>query len=123
VTPGLSPLEGGDTLLRKGGGAKMSDKRYPDVWEFTENAPGYAENTADLWHWSTNYAAGQGPITLFLDLIGYTEEEYGERMYNFMDNSLGYVELSKLADALREYADRPTEVMEWVRELLSYEDA
>lgn len=92
-----------------------------DIWTFTEDPPEYVAKTADLWHWSTNYDAGRGPFTLFLDLIGYSVEEIGEPLYSMADASLGYVELSKLADALTEYTARPTDVRAWVYELLAFD--
>ena len=94
---------------------------YADVWEYAENAPDYASATSDLWHWSTNYHAGRGPITLFLDLIGWSEENVGEPLYNMREASLGYLELSKLAGALQEYAARPTDVRAWIDGLLAYD--
>jgi len=94
---------------------------YEDVWQYAENAPEYATATADLWHWSTNYDAGKGPISLFLDLIGWSDENLGEPIYDLKDASLGYLELSKLADALKEYSDRPTDVREWIDGLLQYD--
>lgn len=57
-----------------------------------------------LYEWSLNYRTGEGPITLFLDLIGYTVEEIGETLYDPMKAGLGYLELDYLADALKEYA-------------------
>lgn len=93
----------------------------PDVWEYHESAPAYVEATADLWHWSTNYDAGKGPFTLFLDLIGWSEDEIGEPLYSLKDASLGYLELDKLGAALREYSDRPTDVRAWVDGLIAAE--
>lgn len=101
----------------------VEDKTYQDVWEYAENAPDYAQATSDLWHWSTNYDAGKGPITLFLDLIGWSEENIGEPLYSLKDASLGYLELDKLAKALTEYADRPTDVREWIDGLLQYDES
>ena len=96
---------------------------YEDVWQYAENAPDYCKATSGLWHWSTNYDAGKGPITLFLDLTGWSEENIGEPLYSLKDASLGYLELGKLADALNEYADRPTDVMEWLEGLLQYDES
>src|SRR3954468_17678079 len=92
-----------------------------DVWELCENAPQYCESVADLYHWSTNYDAGRGPMTLFLDLIGWSEDNIGEPLYSLKDASLGYLELDKLAKALGEYADRPTDVLSFVDELMRAE--
>ncbi len=92
-----------------------------DVWTFTESAPDYARATSDLWYWSTNHDAGRGPITLYLDLIGWSDDNIGEPLYSLADASLGYIELAKLAAALTEYADRPQDVREWVDRLCSLE--
>lgn len=92
-----------------------------DVWELCENPPAGCADVADLYHWSTNYDAGKGPFTLFLDLIGYSDEHLGEPLYNLRDASLGYVELDKLADALKQYADRPGDVREFVDALIEAE--
>lgn len=107
-----------------------------DVWEFVEAAPKGVAAVADLWHWSTNYDAGDGPFALFLDMIGYSDEEFGMPLYGptvklmgelsrtgSWDALLGYVELGKLADALTQYADRPQEVRAWVDELLNYDES
>lgn len=99
----------------------MHDDRI-DVWQFTEDAPEYAQATADLWHWSTNYDSGEGPFTLFLDMIGWSDLNIGSSLYGPVHaDGLGYVELDKLAKALTEYADRPTDVGEWVEQLMTME--
>lgn len=79
------------------------------------------EAIADLWRWSQNFEAGKGPATAFLDLIGYSEEEFGEGMYDFSNTQLGYLEIGKLGRALTEYAQNPTGVMWFVRQLLEAE--
>ena len=112
-------------------------KAPSDVWGFTDEAPVFASDVADLWHWSTNFAAGEGPFTLFLDMIGWSDENIGDPLYmptaQYVhesrrdiipwDSRLGYVELSKLADALKQYADRPQDVRAWVDELLTYDES
>lgn len=98
-----------------------------DVWAILDEAPVYATAVGDLYHWSTNYNAGYGPFVLFLDMVGYSDDEYGQTMYaptlRESDNArglhswgseLGYVELSKLGAALVEYADRPQDVRAFV---------
>lgn len=78
-------------------------------YELLENVPDYATETAALFDWSENYSF-PSPASLFLDLIGWSEEELGERLTaNAMPN-LGYLELDYLGDALKEYATRPGEV-------------
>jgi hypothetical protein len=90
-----------------------------DIWTFTDEAPAYAERTSSLWHWSTNFDAGTGPFALYLDLIGWSDDVLGEPIYNLSTADLGYMELDRLADALKEYAERPTDVREWVDELMA----
>ena len=86
-----------------------------DIWQMLEEtAPQGCENVQDLYSWSSNYDAGKGPFTLFLDLIGWSEDELGEPYA-----SLGYV--GKLAEALTEYADRPHDVREYVDALMAAE--
>lgn len=93
-----------------------------DIWELLEqDAPDGCSAVQDLYSWSLNYDAGKGPFTLFCDLIGWSQDELGETMYNLRDASLGYVELSKLAHALEEYADQPTNVREYVEQLIATE--
>jgi hypothetical protein len=100
----------------------MTDTDSPDVWELCEAPPSGCDGVADLYHWSTNYDAGKGPFTLFLDLIGFSADEYGESLYVLGDASgLGYVELGKLAVALTEYADRPHDVRAFVEALMEAE--
>lgn len=93
-----------------------------DIWAMLEEtAPEGCEATQDLYSWSLNYDAGKGPFTLFLDLIGWSEDAYGETYYDLKGASLGYLELSKLAEALTEYADRPHDVREYVDALMEAE--
>lgn len=97
----------------------MTDK---DIWAMLEeSAPKGCEAVQDLYSWSLNYDAGKGPFTLFLDLIGYSFDEFGEALFTLTESSLGYVELGKLAAALTEYADRPHDVREYVDALMAAE--
>jgi hypothetical protein len=96
---------------------------HDNIWSFVDDTPAYADAVAELWHWSTNYDCGKGPITLFLDLIGWSDDNLGEPLYNLKGESLGYVELSKLASALDQYTDRPADVRAWIDELLAFDEA
>jgi hypothetical protein len=87
-----------------------------DVWSFMELLPSEYDALVDLYSWGENYDAGNpsNPFPLFLDLIGYSEDNYGGRVSNWGADSrrvgsLGYVELHKLARALDLYSDRPRE--------------
>lgn len=93
-----------------------------DIWAvLEEDAPKGCESVQDLYSWSTNYDPGKGPFSLFLDLIGYSEDEFGEDVYNMRDRSLGYLELSKLASALESYSVDPHGVREYVDLLMRAE--
>jgi hypothetical protein len=89
-----------------------------------EVTPTYAECVGELYHWSSNYN-NFSPFRKFLDLIGYTEEMYGEEMplsnWERPSFELGYVELGKLGEALSEYANRPEDVTRFIAELLEVE--
>lgn len=92
------------------------------IWTMLEEkAPAGCEAVQDLYSWSLNYDPGKGPFTLFLDLIGWTQEEYGETLYNLSEPSLGWMELSKLTAALAEYVAYTDTVRTFVAELLEAE--
>jgi hypothetical protein len=74
-----------------------------------------------LYQWSTNYEAGKTPFTLFIDLIGYTQEQYGEALYNLDKPQLGYLELDYLGDALKEYATIGQDAYDFVVRILDAE--
>tara|TARA_R100000458_G_scaffold55803_1_gene60114 strand:+ start:360 stop:680 length:321 start_codon:yes stop_codon:yes gene_type:complete len=62
-----------------------------------------------LYEWSQgNYETGVSPLNVFMDLIGYSEDRYGENTYQGKEFSdcLGYLELCMLADALKAYENR-----------------
>ena len=76
---------------------------------------------AGLYQWSTNYEAGKTPFTLFIDLIGYTQEQYGEALYDLDKPQLGYLELDYLGDALKEYATIGGDAYDFVVRILEAE--
>ena len=93
-----------------------------DIWAMLEqDAPEGCGSVQDLYSWSLNFDSGTGPFTLFLDLTGYSVEEFGDRMYDMERMALGFVELSKLAAALESYSTRPYDVTEYVTALLTAE--
>jgi len=97
------------------------DETGRTVEDLLDDAPDECDAVARLYSWSTNFDAGTGPMTLFLDLIGWSEEHIGEALYPLGKASLGYMELDKLAAALSAYADRPQDVREYVDALLEAE--
>lgn len=74
----------------------------------------------DLWSWSDNFSF-PSPASLFLDLIGWSEEELGERLCNQTMPPLGWEEQHRLGWALLAHAHRPADVLERVAELMAAE--
>lgn len=74
----------------------------------------------DLWSWSDNFSFPT-PASLFLDLIGYSEDELGERLCSRTMPALGWEEQHRLGWALLAHAHRPGDVLERVAELLADE--
>lgn len=86
------------------------------------NAPTYCEGVESLYSFASNHE-GFAPFRKFLDLIGYTEDEFGSPLGDWSkpSSALGYLEIGLLAEALTEYANRPHDVTDFVKELLSVE--
>lgn len=93
----------------------MTEKFYTAC----ENAPEYVSDTAHLFSWCEGNYDFPAPSSLFLDLIGYSEEQLGEDLCRDKKPSLKALEIDLLAKALTEYANRPTDVYEWVEELMN----
>lgn len=115
----------------------MSASEIVTVWDYSDNAPEWAEPLAACWSWSLNCDPAGNPFTALLDLVGFSEDEFGGRLFPWAgrddydrrthrftrrDWSLGWVEVGKLADALALWADRPYDCAEWVRGLFACED-
>lgn len=101
-----------------------NDTTREDIWTLLEqDAPEGCTAVQDLYSWSLNFDAGKGPFSLFVDLIGWSDENFGTPIYAGNDpaTGLGYVELSKLGAALVEYSDRPGRVRDYVDQLINAE--
>jgi len=88
--------------------------------DMIDNTSDLTKETASLFSWSENYEY-PSPATLFLDLIGYSDEHFGEPMYD-LSKALGYLEIAMLADAMKEYAENPQQVSAFVETLLASDD-
>jgi hypothetical protein len=92
------------------------------VWDFLELPNPRASHAQALYSWGLNCDRTGNPFLLFLDLIGWTDDNYGEETRLMERGShYGYTELGYLADALTEYADRPHDVRAWVDDLMECE--
>ena len=98
----------------------MSTAKYDQM---LNDASAQVDRVAKLISWSENYEYPT-PFTLFLDVIGWSEQEFGERQCKDKFPALGYLEVGMLADALQQYSDYPSQVEDWIGELLAaeYED-
>lgn len=88
------------------------------IWDLLENPNPNQENIAGLISWSMNYDLKTGtPYHIFLDLIGYSADEYGSNLFNYdnVQKVLGYMELDYLGDALKEYAENPQAVLDFIQ--------
>jgi hypothetical protein len=70
-----------------------------------------------LFSWSQNYDF-PSPFSVFLDLTGYSQEEFGESLVKDPSAVLGYLEMGMLGRALDEYATDPGRCEDYVRFLL-----
>lgn len=87
------------------------------IWDLLEDPKPNVEHTAGLISWSMNYDLKTGtPYHIFLDLIGYSMEEFGSKLFNYenIQKVLGYMELDYLGDALKEYAENPQAVLDFI---------
>jgi len=92
-----------------------------DIWEFLEDeTKKHPKRTKELFDWSLNFDHKDRPFNLFLDIIGYSDDNYGHPMYDGTTR-LGYVEADYLGKALMEWANKPQQIEAWVTELMSCE--
>jgi hypothetical protein len=92
------------------------------VWEYLEAETRHAESVRELANWSRNYDIITGtPFQLFLDLIGYSDENYGVNLIKKPHEVIGYLEADYLGDALKEYATNPQAVTDWIDGLMTVE--
>ena len=58
------------------------------------------EKLTELYEWSANYESGKNPFCVYLDLIGYSQEYYGNNIVDDPSKFLGYLEYTMLANCL-----------------------
>lgn len=88
-----------------------------ELHEVLENASPKVQAIAELVDWSLNYDYQTGtPYWAFLDLIGYSDEEYGAKL-NPESFSLDYSSADSFAAALVVWATRPEAAYDFIREV------
>lgn len=106
----MTGLESGEYLCNDCA-AKMS------VEDLLENAPSHAQGVADLYRWATNYDYQTGtPYWAFCDLIGYSDDQYGQKM-NPAKFTLDYMSSDAFTAALNEWSNRPSDVTDFMDKL------
>ena len=92
-----------------------------DIWEFLDQETTNAEGVRELAFFSaSNQNVKRGTtFGVFLDLIGWSEEKYGQSLVSNPSGLIGYVEADLLADALKDWSNRPLDVEAWVDKFLA----
>lgn len=98
----------------------MDTETTTTVWEFLELPNTSAREAQACYEWGLNCDRNSNPFLVFLDLIDWSEVNYGERLCP-KPETLGYMELNYLADALNEYTLAPNEVTAWLDALMMTE--
>ena len=88
--------------------------------------PPQASAIEELHDWSLNFEAGLNPYCLFIDIIGYSVDRYGDNAYSHdlknCGEIFGYKELCLLADALKVFENTGyDEVYGWCDKLTESE--
>lgn len=91
-----------------------------NVWDYLEQENPHAQHTQALYAWGLNCERNSNPFLVFLDLIGWSDDNHGEPLMD-KPTSLAYVELEYLTDALKEYTNDPHRVSAWVDGLMNTE--
>jgi hypothetical protein len=105
-----------ETKQQRKGTNKMTTQKFYDL---CDTAPEYAEDTAHLFSWCEGNYNFPAPSSLFLDLVKYSEDHFGENLTSQKMPDLGYLEIDLLAKALMEYAKRPNDVRDFVDKLMN----
>ena len=58
------------------------------------------EKLTELFEWSGNFDSGNNPFCVYLDLIGYSQEHYGNNIVANPSDCLGYLEYTMLSNCL-----------------------
>lgn len=86
------------------------------IHELLEEVSDRLKPIADLYEWSLNYDYQTGtPYGLFLDVIGWSDEQYGGKIAG--EFVLDYDSADSFAEALKVWAIRPQDVYEFIDEL------
>lgn len=74
---------------------------------------------ARLYSWATNYEYKSNPFAGFLDTIGFSEDELGQKLVPEIKYDL--MSLDLLADALKDYLSSPNTATDLINQLIESE--
>jgi len=89
--------------------------------EVLETPPKGLASIAALYQWGTNYDHGNNPFVLFLDLIGWSNENVGSAIY-VGNMEQGAMEADLIALALMAYANAPYDAHDYCSKIVYAED-
>lgn len=92
----------------------MASNKY---YELLQEVPDRFEPIAELFSWGENYTFKDSPVRVFLHLIGWMADAFGDKDLEAVP-VLGYLELDLLGKALTAYAEYGEEAYNWVSALM-----
>ena len=85
-----------------------------------QHPPAGMAGIASLYQWGQNYDSANNPFVLFLDLMGWSQEELGSTLFEGMIEQAP-VEADLIAVALLNYANAPYDAYSYCSALLNAE--
>lgn len=76
------------------------------------------------WSYGNEFGSAYKPFHLYLDLVGWSREELGEILFRPEKHHqlhFGAIEMDYIADALKCWADRPTDSENYISKLIESE--
>ena len=92
----------------------------------TDKVPEKLQPILALYRWSVGAEFGSDykPFHLFLDLVGWSRDELGELLFRAEKHHqlhFGAIEMDYIADALKCWAERPTDSENYINKLIESE--
>lgn len=84
------------------------------IWELFDSPSCPAPDTMHLMRWSLSFDMGERPFELFCDIVGFSEEAHGMRLYKGNMDNIQHCEADYLGRALIEWGSHPQTVSDWL---------
>jgi len=104
--------------------ATTTEHDEQSVWDYIKLPNPHAQDAQKLYIWARgHYSRHDNPFLLFLNIIRWSEAAF-HRLFEVHDvGEWGNGTIRRLGNALKEYADSPEEVFEWVNGLMHCRDS